>query len=182
MLVLLFSLVLLVALRVAPTVWRRWRERQRISHCLVQTQVAQTEWLAQRAGLVQALCDRLAERGLLQRQVRETLQMRASELTAAQRRAVQRPQDPHALASWLQADAAFRRAIARTLDSVRPETLLEPQLQRLTQSLSALDACLKGGWTVLAQTTPAHHASGRRPSFGDRRARPRPWHPDAGWA
>lgn len=182
MLVPLFFLLLLAVLLAAPTVWRHRRERQRISHCRVQTQVAQTEWIAQRARLVQALCDRLTERGLLQRQVGETLQTCATALAAAQRRAVQRPEDPRALASWRQADAAFQRAIARALDSVRPETLLEPRLQRLTQSLSALDACLKGGWTVLAQTTPAHPASGARPSFGDRRARPRPWHPDAGWA
>jgi hypothetical protein len=181
-LVFFFFFFLLAALVAGPTTWQRWCERQRIARWRVKMRAAQTEWIAQRACLVHSLCDRLIERGLLQRQVRETLHARASALSAAQRRVALRPEDPRAHASWLRADAAFERAIARTLDSVRPETLLEPRLQRLTQSLAALNERLQGGWSLLDQTMPSHHPTSSWWSFGQRHARPRPWHPDAGWA
>jgi hypothetical protein len=181
-LVFLFVLLSLLALAAAGrTVWRKHHARLRASSAHCQTHAALAESIAQRQRDVQMLCERLAERGLLQRHVLHALQRAAGEFLAAQARRARRPHDRQALVSLVQADAAYMRAISQALDSVRPETLLQPGIQPLAQSLAHLTDAFQTGWNALLKATPVRPVASGWAS-GLRRARTRAWHAPAGWA
>jgi hypothetical protein len=160
--------------------WRRRQAQARASHRRALAHAAFSTGIAERQALVQRLSDALAERGLLQRQVRDGLAAAAHEAAAAYARVQLRPADRRILASLMQAESAYARAIFRTLDSVRPATLQAPRLDALVSPLTQILERLENTQQILVQCTPPT-ARAANPSIFRRSQRPRFWRTDAGW-
>ena len=111
--------------------------------------------LAQRQDQTLSLLERLNQRGLLQRQVRESVQTCSSTARATRLWAAQSPHSLRAAAKIAEVEAALTRALEQALDSVRPATLQEPGLQHLVLQLTQANARGEALWREFNQAVHA---------------------------
>lgn len=124
------------------------------------------EPLKARQDLVRDFIEHGSMQGLLQRQVRESLQAARQTAGAARAWAAGRPDDVRALARVNDSEAQLARALQAALQSVRPEVLTSAGLDVLVERLVQADDLVARRMTEFNQAVSAYNRPVSRAPLG----------------